>query len=105
MGYSREKVMEKLLAMLKGTSEEHPLKCDLALEIELYPTGETDTIYIDYCYSVQEKWRISSNEEIVDDKVYFHNEYGGYDIDADELKAKDINELYQDLKRQEKLKK
>ena len=100
MGYSREKVIEKLLVMLKDTSEEHPLKCDLALEIELYPTGETDTIWIDYCYSVKEKWNISSNEEIVDDKVYFHNEYGGYDIDADELKAKDISMLYQDLKRQ-----
>ena len=91
--------------MLKDTSEEQPLKCDLALEIELYPTGETDTIWIDYCYSVQEKWTISSNEEIVDNKIYFHNEYGGEDIDADELRAKDLNELYRHLKRQEKLKK
>lgn len=98
MGYSREKVMEKLLAMLKDTSEEHPLKCDLALEID-FPFNHTETIYIDYCYSVQEKWAISSGEEIVDDKIYFHNEYGGEDIDADELKAKDINTLYQDLKR------
>lgn len=101
MGYSRAKVMEKLLAMLEGTSEEHPLKCDLALEIELYPTGETDTIWIDYCYSVQEKWTTSSGIELEDDKVYFHNEYGGEDIDADELKAKDINELYQDLRRKQ----
>lgn len=102
MGYSREKVMEKLLAMLKGTSEEHPLKCDLALEID-FPFNYTETIYIDYCYSAQEKWTISSNEEIVDDKVYFHIEYSGYDIDADELKVKDINMLYQDLRRKQNL--
>lgn len=104
MGYSREKVMEKLFVMLKDTSEEQPLKCDLALEID-FPFNYTDYIYIDYCYSVQEKWTTSLGKELVDNKIYFHNEYGGEDIDADELKAKDINELYRDLKRQEKLKK